>query len=359
MPVAGQRDPDETKAALTTWLAGQLPGATEVRIDDLVVPQSSGFSNETFLFRASWTTDAGGEEEADLVLRSQPQVYALFPEIDLINQQYRSMKLLGEHTDVPVARVRWAESDTSVLGQPFFVMGRLEGQVPGDAPPWTVEGLVMDMTPAERRRFHRNGIEAMTKVNRVDWKTVGFDYLDKPHHGTLGSEQRRRYFRSYLEWARQGRHPVADPAWDWLEPNWPTDEPIELCWGDARPGNQMYRDGEVVGIFDWEMVSLGNAESDLGWWLFLQRFHTEGTGVPLPEGLMTRDESIAWWEELMGRRAAHVDFYERLAGFHFSLVMMRIKAMGDLLAPGMYPDGMDIYNPVAVLTSQLIGFDLP
>jgi hypothetical protein len=33
-------------------------------------------------------------------------------------------------------------------------------------------------------------------------------------------------------------------------------------------------------------------KSDLGWYLFLQRFHTDGTGdgVPLPEGMLTRDE---------------------------------------------------------------------
>jgi hypothetical protein len=43
------------------------------------------------------------------VLRAQPQVWAVFPEIDVINQQYRTMKILGEHSDVPVANVRWAE----------------------------------------------------------------------------------------------------------------------------------------------------------------------------------------------------------------------------------------------------------
>ena len=56
---------------------------------------------------------------------------------------------------------------------------------------------------------------------------------------------------------------VADPAWAWLEANWPAnDDVLELCWGDARPGNQMYDEqGNVLGIFDWEMVSIGDAES--------------------------------------------------------------------------------------------------
>jgi aminoglycoside phosphotransferase (APT) family kinase protein len=357
MPVAGQRDPDETRAALTSWLGRQLPGATDVEITDLVVPQSSGFSNETFLFDAAWTID-GQRTTAQLVLRSQPQVYALFPEIDLLAQQYGAMKRLGEHTDVPVANVRWGEADTSVLGQPFFVMDRLFGKVPADVPPYTEQGWFIDLPVAARRNLHTNSVLALCSVNLVDWKAAGFDYLDKTHHGPLGPKQRISYFRKFWEWARDGKeHPVADPAWAWLEANWPDDgEHIELCWGDARPGNQMFDDdGNVIGIFDWEMVSLGNGESDLGWYLFLLRFHTQGYGIPLPEGMLSRDEIIALWEQQIGRKAVNVDFYEALAGFHFTLVMMRIGAMAELLAPGSWDPQQSVNNPVAHLTKELIG----
>ena len=357
MPIAGQRDAEQTRVDLTGWLSRQVPGATDVEITDLVVPQASGFSNETFLFSAAWTTPSGREEH-ELVLRSQPQEYALFPEIDLLAQQYRTMLLLGEHTDVPVARMRFAEADTSVLGQPFFVMDRLHGRVPGDRPPYTETGFVLEMSPAARAAQWRNGLEAMTKVAKVDWRAAGFDYLDKPHHGRLGGEQRRNYFASFRAWASEGRpQPVVDPAWAWLEANWPDDEDVlELCWGDARPGNQMYDEqGNVLGIFDWEMVSIGNAESDLGWWLFLQRFHTDGSGHPLPEGVPSRAETIAIWAELMGRDPVHVDFYECLAGFHFSLVMLRISAMMKLLSPEGWSPAYETHNPVMLLTKQLIG----
>lgn len=365
MPVAGQRDPAAVKATLEPWLASHLPDATDVEITDLVVPQASGFSNETFLIDARWVT-ADGPVDAELVLRSQPQEYALFPEIDLIAQQYRTMALLGEHSDVPVARVRWAEPDPGVLGQPFFVMDRLHGQVPGDRPPYTMEGFVMDMDPATRREWHTNGVEAMTRVGRVDWRRAGFDYLDQRHHGPLGPTQRLNYFRQYLAWATRHpdgggeRHPIAHPAFEWLEANWPDDgDHVELCWGDARPGNQMYDGTEVVGVFDWEMVSLGNAESDLGWWLFLQRYSTDGVGAPLPEGMLDRDDTIACWEQHMGRRATHVDFYERLGGFHFTLVMIKLTEMMVLLSDEPVDPTMSVHNPVAAITADLIGIPLP
>jgi aminoglycoside phosphotransferase (APT) family kinase protein len=348
MPVAGQLEPEELKAALGPWIARQMPDASDVRIVDVEIPQSSGFSNETFLVDAAWSDD-DGDHEAELVVRSQAQSNVLFPEADLVNQQFRTMQLLGEHTDVPVARMRWAETDPAVLGRPFFVMDRLHGLVPGDSPPYTVSGFVTEMDPDTRHEWHRNAIEAMARVHAVDWKAVGFDYLDQRHHGALGPEQRHNYLDHYRCWTlRDAPHPVIDPAWEWLDAHWPDDgEHVELCWGDARPGNEMFDGTEVIGVFDWEMVSLGNGESDLGWWLFLQRFHTDGNGVSLPEGMLDRAETVAEWERLRGRRAEHVDFYERLGGFQFCLVMVR-------LAESMGVPGMAIENPVAHLTRQLV-----
>ena len=49
-------------------------------------------------------------------------------------------------------------------------------------------------------------------------------------------------------------------------------------WGDARLGNQMSRDGEIVAVLDWEMVALGDPRIDLGWWIFCDDVLSTGTG---------------------------------------------------------------------------------
>ena len=187
MPLPEQRDPAATAATLSDWLRGRLPDARDVAVVDLEIPQGSGFSNETILFDASWS-DGGAARRRELVLRAQPPSYALFPHIDVISQQFRTMQLLGEHTDVPVPRVRWEEEDPGVLGQPFYVMDRAHGQVPPDNPPYTQAGFVVDLAPDERGRLHRNGLEAMTRVHRVDWRAIGFQHLDRPKHGSPGPE---------------------------------------------------------------------------------------------------------------------------------------------------------------------------
>src|SRR5437867_8785042 len=108
MPVAGQLQPHEVRAALEPWMARQMPDADKVRVLDVVIPQSSGFSNETFLVDAAWT-DGDGDHDVELVVRSQSASNVLFPEADVVQQQFRTMQLLGAHTDVPVANMRWAE----------------------------------------------------------------------------------------------------------------------------------------------------------------------------------------------------------------------------------------------------------
>ena len=68
--------------------------------------------------------------------------------------------------------------------------------------------------------------------------------------------------------------------------------------------------------------------------------------------LASRAETIACWESHMGRAAAHVEFYEQLAGFHFTLVMIRLAAMMEI------PE-MAVRNPVAEITAQILGLPTP
>jgi len=351
VPVGGQRDPEETRKILLDWLGRQMPDAHDLAIPELEIPQASGFSNETFLFEATWKN--GGPQRARLVLRAQPQEYGLFPKVDIIEQQYRTMMLLGEHSDVPVPRVRWAEPDPDVLGQPFFVMDRVEGQVPGDNPPYTSEGFIVELPPARRRALHESGLDAMTRIHKVDWRAIGFDHLDRPEFGKPGPTQLRGYFQHFVDWALDGEpHPVIDRAWERLCAEWPDDgEHVDLTWGDARIGNQMFRNQLCVAVFDWEMSALANAESDLGWWCFMQRFHTEGMGGPLPEGLLDRSETVALWEQKIGRPALHVDFYELLGGFHFCLIMVMMGRSMARLMPD-FPADFGQTNPgVGVLAT--------
>ena len=195
----------------------------------------------------------------------------------------------------------------------------------------------------------------MTRVHRIDWRAAGLDLLDRKEHGALGPEQLHNYFEHYYHWAQEGEeHPICDAAWDWLEDHWPDDrEHLDLTWGDARMGNLMFRGTECVAVFDWEMAAIANAESDLGWWNFMQRFHTDGYGVPLPEGLLTRDEAVARWEAALGRPAEHIEFYEMLGGFHFAVIMIMLGKNMVRLVPDA-PKDFGLTNPGAQVLAKML-----
>jgi len=364
MPIPEQRDLDKARGDVRDWLAGKLPDATDLSISPLIGPAFTGFSNETLLFDASWR-HAGARVREPLVLRVKPTQHTVFLESDFENQ-YLVLRTLAERTNVPVPPVRWYEADASYLGAPFFVMGKVEGRVPADSPPYTVEGWLLDeSTPAQRRTLVESGLDALTAVHAVDWRALGLEVLAKPQYGALGFEQQLRYYERALEWAeREAGYPVpAVPraTLEWVRAHAPAVDPeVTLCWGDARINNQLFGpDHRVVAVLDWEMTTIADPMMDLGWWLFLDRHFHEGMPAPRMEGFPTRAEMVARYEHTSGRTARDLDFYEVFAGLRFAAVMIRIATLvTDFgLMPAEAGEEIAANNPVTRVLADLL--DLP
>lgn len=317
------RDVEKTRLALEEWLADRMPDADGVTVPELAVPDGTGFSNETLVLDVSWRED--GEEAArSLVARLQTSEATVFPDLDVMRQA-RVMQAVAEHSDVPVPEVLWLEEDPAVLGTPFFVMEKVEGVIPSDVPSYNETGFLAEMTPADRRALWESAVDRMARVHRVGVSRAGLGFLDEPQHGAAGIDQHLAYLRRYHEWAVGDRpFPVAERAWDWVERHRPADATAGLCWGDARLSNMIFSGTECVAVLDWEMVLLGAPERDLGWWLYFDRFSSEGYGFPRLDGLPGRAESIAHYEGLLGRPVRDVEFYEVLSGLYFVLIMVRV-----------------------------------
>ncbi|HET6810228.1 MAG TPA: phosphotransferase family protein [Acidimicrobiales bacterium] len=355
MPIPEQRDLEVARKSIQDWLGGRRPGAQGLTVSELVGPGATGFSNETLLFDVTWRED-GHDRRESLVLRVKPTGYRVFMEDDF-ELQYRVLEELGTQ-GVRVPPVREFESDPAVLGAPFFLMQRVEGQVPGDAPPYNAEGFVKDMPPADRRRLWESAMDALIEVHRAGLDG-GFAYLAKPHRGPTGFDQQLRYYEEALAWAAQGRpQPVAEAAWEWLSGHLPEERPTALSWGDARIANMIFDGCTCRAVLDWEMVSLGGPEMDLGWWLFLDRFSAEGNGLVRLEGLGTREETVARWEEGTGLRARNLEFYEIFAGLRFAVVMMRLAQMFKQWELPV-PEDMETNNAVTHLLAELLDMEPP
>lgn len=318
------RDLEQTAEQLKSWLSPKLSvPATEIRIEDLDAPLSTGFSSDTLLFDLVYDRD-GMERREGLVARLEPEEYVMFPSYD-VGAQAKTLQLL-EGTDVPVPIVRWLELDDSVLGVPFYVMNRIDGRIPTDNPPMHDEGwLAEEATEAEREAIWWSGLEAMCEVHRVDWKRLGFDFLAEPMRGDTALDQQLDYWQEYFRWGMEAsRHPDIVEGLEYLEAHKPDDQPVALCWGDSRLANQIFDGVQCVGVLDWEMARLGDPVQDLAWWLASDRCFSEGLELERLSGLPSKEATIARWEQSTGREAKHFDYYTILALTRFSMNMARV-----------------------------------
>jgi aminoglycoside phosphotransferase (APT) family kinase protein len=324
MAVPDQRDPELTREILTRWLTDRLVDAAEVAVPHLETPTTSGFSAETLLFDAEWTAGTKRMSES-LVAKVAPAHYQVFPDPLPYEHQYRLLKILEEHTDIPVPPIRWFEPDVALLGAPFFVIGRIDGDVPTDMPPYHSGGWVTEATPVVRERMWWSGLEVLARLHRLDPDTLGIGFLDRPEYGKTGLDQRLGYYTQYMSWAYHGPQPTAARALEWLRTNRPDEpDPPVLLWGDARIGNIIFRDAEPQAVLDWENATLGAPEEDLAWYMYLDRHHSEGINVDRLPGFPSYTDTIARYENLLGRPMRHMAYYEVLSGFKFAVIMARI-----------------------------------
>ena len=349
--LALRSDPD-AQARLARWLGDRL-GAPSLRILSLGTPQEAGFSSESIFVDVETQT---GEGRRSLVLRFENTAPPLFLGADL-ERQWRVLLALERHALPPTPRpVTWGDPD--LFGVAFTVVEGVPGRPAPQAPNYNIGGWVHDLTPAERGLRWRNGIEAMAQVHRLDWRD-GFDFLDQPGYGTPGLDQFLSWSEAWYEWARRGdRHPIVEQALRRLRDEQPEAPPSGLLWGDAGPNNLLFQlDGRVAAVLDWEAAALGPGEVDLAWWLFYDRFLSEGFGHRRLEGLPDRVQTIAIYEAAAGRPVADMAYYELFAHTRNAILSMRsVKRQVEL---GRIPSETRafIHNPPGRLLADFMGLE--
>jgi aminoglycoside phosphotransferase (APT) family kinase protein len=359
MPVPDQRDPETTRSKLEAWLRDQLPGAGSVRIPAVQTPASNGFSAETLMFDASWRDLQGSPHSERLVAKVAPTGFQIFPEARF-TEQFRLLQILTARTDIPVPAVHWHEPSAEVLGAPFYVMSRVDGDVPTDMPPYHSGGWVTTASPADRESMWWSGVDVLRQVHALDVAGLELGFVDQVSYGPTGLRQRLAYYEHYLDWAYEGQVPVVQAALAWLREHRPAEkaEPV-LLWGDARIGNIIFSGGRTAAVLDWEMATLGQPEEDLAWFLLLDRHHSEGVGVERLAGFPDSQQTIARYQQLTDRTLGDMAYYEILSATKFAVVMARIGQL--FIYYDLVPADNDFpYNNTATqLLARILGLPPP
>jgi aminoglycoside phosphotransferase (APT) family kinase protein len=286
---------------LLDYLHTRIPSAaslTIVRISGM----PAGASNETVALDLAVTCD-GSDYVLPLVLRPERHNGILAP-YD-VSRQFRIMRALAS-TDVPVPAVLWFEDDPGILGAPFYFMERVRGETL----PLFWYGNSSTRLPAVAA--------ALAAVHDVDWQAANLWFLvESPDATRLPpplecdlASWRLRAVRAGLD-----SHPVLQALDAFLAANEPADARHALLHGDPNPGNYLVRGNDVVAVVDWEVSSIGDPRSDLGFYAALQSMFG---GMPGEGGRTVLSHA---YQAATGQPLANLDYYEGVGLYKMAVVL--------------------------------------
>jgi aminoglycoside phosphotransferase (APT) family kinase protein len=347
------RDFEAVRVSLERWLRRRLPDAADVAIPELSTTSATGMSSETLLFTAEWT-EGGSARSERLVGRAAPDPadVPVFPSYDL-TKQFEALRLVAEHSDVPVPKVIWNEPEPASIGTPFFVMERIDGVVPPDNLPYAMGGnWLFDAAPDDRRRLQDATVDVLSQLHAIDRPLETFAFLEFSDAGATHLHRHVAHARAWYDYAARGgqRSPLVERGFGWLEDHWPAAVgDAVLSWGDSRIGNVMYRDFRPVAVLDWEMVGLGPREVDLGWLVYAHRaFHTMATGWGMPgmPDFLRPDDVASRYEEVSGHTPRDLDWYIAYAAVQWGVVGLITGLRAVHFGEREMPDDVDelLYN---------------
>jgi len=280
---------EAAREAIAAYLAGKLPRAERLEVRNFT-HTAGGWSHEIYVFDAHWAEE-GREVTRGFCLRKDPGT-GLVRELSNLEEQYRVLRAL-EGTAVRAPRAYWYEADAALLGGPFFVMEKIEGEVPN---PWSRAGKRYYAEAAARGRLPRSFVEALASLHTLDWRAAGLEFLGVPGPGRDFALREVRKWRSLIEQSLRKAEPVLTEVLMWLEANAPVTPRLAFVHGAFRTGNLMVKDDAVAAIIDWELQVIGDPMYDVAY--VLSDLNREGS--PLLSCVIERDRFLEQYERLTG-----------------------------------------------------------
>jgi len=122
-----------------------------------VLQFEGGQSNPTFHL-----TDGAGRM---YVLRKKPPG-KLLPSAHQVDREYRVIKALSDHSDVPVPKPYALCQDDSVIGTAFYIMEFLPGRILADP-------KLPGVSPADRAKIFDSMNDVLARIHNVDYRAAG------------------------------------------------------------------------------------------------------------------------------------------------------------------------------------------
>jgi aminoglycoside phosphotransferase (APT) family kinase protein len=305
---------------LTEWLDANIP---ELGRGPLKTELLHGGTSNVVL-----TLDRGGGRQ--MVLRRPPEVPPPGSERGVMREA-RVLTALNQ-TDVPHPICYGVCEDREVIGQPFYVMEKVQGwagnlrdekihnEPPFDGPPYEY-GLAYAI------------VGGLIKLAMVDYKAVGLETFGKADNFLE---------RQVDRWAGQlASYPEKYPGYEkrqiegydeveaWLRANARPTRHVGIIHGDVATTNVLFRHGppaRLAAMIDWELSTIGDPMLDMGWLcggLRDERFPDMARAHNLIDvnNAPTKQALGRYYCAGTGRDMADFDYFCILAGFKIGCVI--------------------------------------
>jgi aminoglycoside phosphotransferase (APT) family kinase protein len=302
------RPGEEVDAAAVAGYMGWAPGSVSIE------QFPGGHSNLTYLVRH-------GDDE--YVLRRPP----LGTRVKTAHDMGREFKVLSHLAPVYPKAPRPVVycDDEAVIGARFYLMERRRGVILRKELP---RGVTLD--PARARRLSERAVDALVELHAIDYAAAGLGELGKPA-GYI--ERQVRGWTERYHGSRTDDIPAVTEVAAWLAAHLPAEIAPALIHNDFKFDNLILSAdlGEVIGVLDWEMATIGDPRMDLGtsvaYWVEAtdsQPARMLAFGLTHLPGMMTRREVVARYAERSGRDVADAVFFYAYGLFKTAVVAQQI-----------------------------------
>ncbi len=312
-PTVIRKGEELNSAGVEAFLRDSIPGLQgEMAIEQF----PSGHSNLTYLITFG---------DRELVLR-RPPIGTKAKTAHDMDREYRILSALKKTYPYCPRPLAYTE-DVSILGCPFYIMERIMGSIVRREFPPDLKG-----SPEKIKKLCLKLVEVHHELHNLDYCKVGLESFGKP----AGYVQRQvtgwsKRFRA----TRTPDAPDCEKIMAWLQEKMPPDSPMPgVIHNDFKLDNVVLdknSPGNIIGVLDWEMATIGDPLMDLGgslaYWIQkddpseLQAIRSCPSDA---EGALTRDEWVGYYAGLSGRTIGNYDFYYCFGLFRLAVIAQQI-----------------------------------
>ncbi|WP_028783956.1 phosphotransferase family protein [Thalassobacillus devorans] len=273
---------------------------------------SAGYSNLTYKIRFdNWKA----------VLR-RPPFGEIPPKAHDMEREYKLLEKI--HPVFPLAPEPYLYSkDTSLMDKHFYLMEIKEGHVIDEEIPPSYENILNI-----RQTISESVIDSLVELHSINLANKNLLSLGKPE-GFL-ERQVNGWIKRYNRSKTDDIEGVPELE-EWLLNNIPSSPPPTIVHNDFKLNNMMFslqNPGEVTGVFDWELCTIGDPLTDLGatlaYWTEPGDPETGLTSITRERGFYSRREMLDLYEKKSGRDLSAIDFYLAYSFYKNAAILQQI-----------------------------------